>query len=91
MEIFKGSKDEMIQEGFKHKLIIKKITPKDGARYTLECDGVSTSAYLTVKGRCRLLPMTLSMPVPAWNLVWFTKPSCLKCFLFPRKEERIQV
>lgn len=40
----------MIQEGVMHKLVIKKIGIKDAARYTLEVDGVSTSAYLNIKG-----------------------------------------
>lgn len=55
MEIFKGSKDEMIQEGFTHKPIVRKLSMKDSARYTLECDGITTSANLNVKGTSLIL------------------------------------
>lgn len=50
MEMFKGAKDEMIQEGFVHKLVINKLGPKDGGRYTLTCDGVTTACNLLIKG-----------------------------------------
>ena len=58
MEIFKGAKDEMIQEGFIHKLVIKKLNAKDAGNYTLSCDGVTTSCNVAVKGKkvlCLLL------------------------------------
>ena len=51
MEIFKGAKDEMIQEGFIHKLVIKKLVAKDAGNYTLSCDGVTTSCNVAVKGK----------------------------------------
>ena len=51
MEIFKGAKDEMIQEGFIHKLVIKKLIAKDAGNYTLSCDGVTTSCNVAVKGK----------------------------------------
>ncbi|XP_067930808.1 twitchin-like [Watersipora subatra] len=51
MEVFKGSKDEIIQEGFFHKLHIKKLGPKDSGNYTLSCDGVVTSCNLFIKAK----------------------------------------
>lgn len=55
MEIFKGAKDEMLQEGFIHKLVIKKLGAKDAGNYTLSCDGVTTSCNLAVKGKTQYL------------------------------------
>jgi len=49
MEIFKGSKDEIIHETYVHKLRITKLSAKDSGRYTLTVDGVSTSANLLIK------------------------------------------
>ena len=66
MEIFKGAKDEMIQEGFIHKLVIKKLIAKDAGNYTLSCDGVTTSCNVSVKGKNTMFALVFC--------VWHCKP-----------------
>ena len=51
MEIFKGHKDEMIEDGLVHRLVINKLSAKDAGMYMLDCDGTTTTATLFVKGR----------------------------------------
>ena len=50
MEIFKGAKDEIIQQGFFHTLHIKKLSMKDSGSFTLMIDGVTTSCTVFVRG-----------------------------------------
>lgn len=58
LEIFNGHKYHFKNEGNIYKLILHNVKLEDGGKYTLECNGVKTSAWLYVEGR---LPVDLGL------------------------------
>jgi hypothetical protein len=51
LEIFNGHKFHFLNEGNTYKLLVNNVKLEDGGKYTLECNGVKTSAWLYVQGR----------------------------------------
>lgn len=51
LEIFNGHKYHFKNEGNIYKLILHNVKLEDGGKYTLECNGVKSSAWLYVEGR----------------------------------------
>ncbi|XP_052706840.1 twitchin-like isoform X1 [Crassostrea angulata] len=51
LEIFNGHKYHFKNEGNIYKLILHNVKLEDGGKYTLECNGVKTSAWLYVEAK----------------------------------------
>ena len=52
LEVFHGDKYHFEDEGKDYSLTIKNVKLEDGGKYTLEANGVKSSAWLYVEGRC---------------------------------------
>ncbi len=52
-EIFQGAKYKMSveEDGFVHKLVISNPTTNDMGKFTCDCNGITTSAFLDVDGK----------------------------------------
>ena len=51
LEIFHGHKYHFVNDDTEYRLIIPNIKPEDGGKFTIECNGITSSAWLYVEGR----------------------------------------
>ncbi|KAK7099462.1 hypothetical protein V1264_003598 [Littorina saxatilis] len=51
LEIFHGHKYHFLNDDTEYKLVIPKAKLEDGGKYTLECNGVTSSAWLYVDAK----------------------------------------
>lgn len=67
LEIFQGKRYHFENEGEDYELCINNIKMEDGGKYTLECDGIKTSAWLYVEGNiCFCILYLLLVRGPPW-------------------------
>ena len=51
LEIFHGQKYHFVNDDTEYRLVITTVKPEDGGKFTIECNGITSSAWLYVEGR----------------------------------------
>jgi len=59
LEIFLGNNIHIEHVDCMHRLTIKKLSQKDGGKYTLSCDDIKTSAWLNITGIPNINPLIM--------------------------------
>ena len=54
LELFHGYKYHIVNDGAEYRLIVSNAKPEDSGRYSIECNGVTSSAWLYVEGKNHL-------------------------------------
>ena len=50
LEVFHGQKYHFVNDDTEYRLVITNIKPEDGGKFTIECNGITSSAWLYVEG-----------------------------------------
>ncbi|XP_023931299.1 twitchin isoform X3 [Lingula anatina] len=79
LEIFHGEKYHFHSDGPNHKLIVKEVILEDGGKFTCQCNDATTSAWLYVEERPKLVYFTT--PLPKTMTVHRKKNAILECFI----------
>ena len=56
LEIFHGRNIHIEHNDCQHRIIIKRLSPKDAGKYTVSCDDIKSTAWLNVEGnKCQIV------------------------------------